>query len=76
MPLFKIDVVNQHFSSCDEYDLPTVAIARTKAIEGALAIGVAEVGEDQPFFGAEVRVASSGEELCRFLVSIGVSPLQ
>ncbi|MFL6723012.1 MAG: hypothetical protein ACJ8FC_07035 [Sphingomicrobium sp.] len=76
MPLFKINVVNEHFTSSDEYDLPTVQVARNQAIKGALQIGAGEVGDGKPFFGAEVIVESDGERLARFIVSIGVSPLQ
>jgi hypothetical protein len=65
-----------HFTASDEYDPPTVQVARNQAIKGALQIGASEVGENRPFFGAEVVVESDGERLARFVVSIGVSPLQ
>ena len=76
MPTFSINVVNQHFSSSNEQELPTIAEAKAEAIRGALQIGLAEVSEAKPFFGAEVVVGREGERLARYVVSIGVSPIQ
>lgn len=76
MPTFHINVVNQHFSSSNEHEVATVAEAKAEAIRGALQIGIAEVSEAQPFFGAEVVVGRDGERLARYVVSIGVSPIQ
>jgi hypothetical protein len=41
-----------------------------------LAIGVAEVSLNQPLFAAEVKVAHEGQQLARYVVSMGVSPLR
>lgn len=76
MAIFRISVVNQHFTACNEQVLPTVAEARAQAIKGALQIGIAEVSEANPYFGAEVSVGNKSGCLARFVVSIGVSPIQ
>lgn len=73
---FRISVVNQHFRSCNEQDLPTADAARSEAIRAALAIGATEVCTDRPFFGAEVSIERNGESVGRYVVSIGVSSLK
>lgn len=76
MPVFRISVVNEHFSASNAHDLPSVEVARAEAIKGALQIGTSEICEGKSLFGAEVCVEHEGERLGRFIVSIGVSPLQ
>lgn len=76
MPTFSITVVNQDFESSNQRDLPTIESASSEAIKGALEIGMAEVGADKPFFAAEVKLAADGEQIGRYVVSIGVSPLR
>lgn len=76
MPIFNIKVVNRHFTSNNEQDLPTLDHASVEAIRGALEMGIAEVSEAKPFFGAVVTVGSGSERLARYVVSIGVSPIQ
>ena len=76
MPIFTIRVVNQNYVACNEQDLPTAGDARAQAIKSALRIGIAEVSEASPFFGAEVMVGDGGGQIARFVVSIGVSPIQ
>ena len=76
MPVFSISVVNRDFTSSNEQDLPTVDHASDQAIKAALEMGVTEVSLAKPFFGAEVTVGSGSERLARFVVSIGVSPIQ
>lgn len=76
MPIFNISVVNQHFSSSNEQELPTFEDARARAIKSALRIGIEEVSEAEPLFGAEVVVGNESERLARFIVSIAVSPIQ
>lgn len=76
MPIFNISVVNRYFTSSNEQDWPTVDDASVQAIKGALEIGIAEVSQSKPFFAAEVSVGNGSERLARFVVSIGVSPIQ
>ena len=53
-----------------------MADASGQAIKGALEMGIAEISEANPFFGAEVSVGNGNEALARFVVSIGISPIQ
>ena len=76
VPSFRISVVNQHFRSCNEQELPTPDAARSEAIRAALEIGATEVCIDRPFFGAEVSIESDGESVGRYVVSIGMSSLK
>jgi hypothetical protein len=76
MPKFAITVINHRFESHNEQHLPTERDAHAEAIRGALAIGVAEVSLNQPLFAAEVKVAHEGQQLARYVVSMGVSPLR
>lgn len=75
MPVFRISVVNETFSACDEHELPTYSEARTEAIKGALEIGSEEVAKGKEFFGAEVKVEKGGELVGRFVVSVGAFPI-
>ncbi len=76
MPTFRITVINQTFTACDDHDLPSFDAARVKGIKAALDIGSEEVAGGNPFFAAEVIVAEKDEKLGRFLVSIGASSIQ
>lgn len=76
MPTYCIHVVNQDFEAQNNHELVSLEIARDQAIKGALQIGVAEVGEGKPFFAAEVKIDCDGEQLARYVVSVGVSPLR
>lgn len=76
MPTFRITVINQHFRACDDHDLESLAAATREGVRAALQIGTDEVANGKPFFGAEVRVAE-GETICgKFVVSVGMSPIQ
>ena len=76
MPPFRISVINQHFVSSDEHQLSTAEEAEREAIKAALQIGADEIMNGRPFFGAETKVEHAGEVVKRYVVSIGVSPLQ
>jgi hypothetical protein len=75
MPLFRITVVNETFTACDEHELATTSEARTEALRGALAIGSDEVANGKEFFGAEVKLERGDEVVARFVVSVGASPI-
>lgn len=76
MATFQITIINQTFESHNEHDLPSEEDARAEAIRGALEIGLDEIGVASPLFAAEVKIASGGEQIARYIVSMGVSPLR
>ncbi len=76
MPPFRITVVNENVTASDEHDLATADAAQREAIRAALQIGTEEIINGKPFFGAEVKVENDSQVVERFVVSIGVSPLQ
>jgi hypothetical protein len=76
MPTFQIRVINTNYDSSNEIDRASAEEARTEALKSALQIGVDEVCNGTPFFGAEVRIESGRETLERLVVAIGVSPLR
>lgn len=76
MPPFRITVVNESVTASDEHNLPAAEEAQREAIKAALEIGTEEIIKGKPFFGAEVKVERDSQVVERFVVSIGVSPLQ
>ena len=74
MPIYQISVVNADFSVKNEEEHPDAAAAAGQGIKGALAVGLEAVLAVNSFFGAEVSV-SDGESRQRFMVAVGVSPL-
>jgi hypothetical protein len=76
MPTFRIRVINTDFDNSSEIDQPSADEARAEAVRSALQIGVDEVCQGTPFFGAEVRVENGSEVIERLVVAIGVSPLR
>ena len=76
MPTFQIRVINTDYDDSSEVDRPSTDEARAEALKAALQIGVEEVCNGAPFFGAEVCVESDSEVLERMIVSVGVSPLR
>jgi hypothetical protein len=76
MPTFQIRVINTDYDNSNEIDRPSAQEARAEALKSALQIGVEEVCNGTPFFGAEVRVESDGKVRDRLVVAIGVSPLR
>jgi hypothetical protein len=76
VPTFRISVLNETFSACDEHELTTATAARNEAIKGALAIGSEEVAKGKKFFGAEVKIQQGDELIGRFVVSVGASPIE
>lgn len=75
MPTYTIRVINSEFTADDEHDLGDLSTAKMQALKGALEIASEEVLKGLPFFGAEVRVERGGDQVARFLVSVGTSPL-
>jgi hypothetical protein len=46
------------------------------AISSAISIAADQVSHGSPFFGAEVTVAHGKEQIGRYLVSVGATPLK
>ena len=76
MPKFRIRVVNTDFDNSNEIDRPSADEARAYALKSALQIGVDEVCNGTPFFGAEVCIENDSKVLERLVVAVGVSPLR
>lgn len=76
MPTFQIRVINTDYDDSSEVDRPSTDEARAEALKAALQIGVEEVCNGSPFFGAEVCIESGSEVLERMIVAVGVSPLR
>jgi hypothetical protein len=76
VPPFRIVIINETISAADDHDLSTAEQAQQEAIKAALQIGTDEIMNGKPFFGAEAKVEHAGEVVKRYVVSIGVSPLQ
>jgi hypothetical protein len=76
MPTFRITVTNQTFQASNDHDLPSLADTTRQGIKAALEIGTDEVTNGKSFFGAEVHVEEGEESLGRFVVSVGMSPIQ
>lgn len=76
MPTLLVTVVNETIESRNHHEAATASDAYQRAIRGALEIGVDEVSNGKPFFGAEVKVENGDSLMGRFVVSVGASPLQ
>ena len=69
-------MVDQTFRASSDHELSSFDDARNCGIRAALAIGIEEVSNGAPYFGAEVIVEDRNKMLGRFLVSVGASSLQ
>lgn len=76
MPTFRITVINHTFRASNDHELPSLAEATKQGIKAALEIGTDEVANGKSFFGAEVHVKEDEESLGKFVVSVGMSPIQ
>jgi hypothetical protein len=76
VPSFHITVLNGNFCSANQHDCADVDSARWMAIRGALAIGVDQIAEDKPFFGAEITVEEGSCRVGHYVVAIGLSSLK
>lgn len=76
MPNFNITVLNDSFCSTNSHECADVDAARRAAIHGALEIGVDQIGEHNPFFGAEITVEDTSGRVGHFVVAVGVSVLK
>ena len=76
MPLYRITVVNEDFSSSDESEQRDAEQARIEAMKSVLAIGADEIVGGKRFFAAEIKIEEGQRLLDRIVVSIGRSPLK
>ena len=75
MPAFQITVVNDTFVSTNEQEFRDLDAAKRQGLKAALEVGVEQVLDGQPLFGAEVIIAH-GNARERFIVTIGTSSLK
>ncbi len=73
MPTYSVTIVNGHFSQTGERDNIE---AWKAAISSAIAIDADQVSNGNPFFAAEVTVTQGKEQIGRYLVSVGATPLK
>ncbi len=76
MPIYTITIVNEHFSQSGEQEKADDNEAWQAALSGTIAIAAEQVSHGDPFFGAEVTVARGDEQVGRYLVSVGATPLK
>ena len=76
MPRFHITVLNENFCSTNQHECIDVDSAQRMAIKGALEIGVDQIAEGKPFFGAVITVEEADRRVGHYVVALGVSPLK
>lgn len=76
MTNYTITIVNEHFSSTAEQEASDNIQAWSQAISSAITIAAEQVSHGNPFFGAEVKVTQGKEEIGRYVVSVGATPLK
>lgn len=76
MPSYTVTIVNEHFSQTGEQESPDNIAAWKSAISSAITIAADQVSHGSPFFGAEVTVTQGKEQIGRYLVSVGATPLK
>lgn len=76
MPNYTVTIVNEHFSQSGEQESRDNVEAWKSAISSAITIAADQVSHGNPFFGAEVTVAQGKEQIGRYLVSVGATPLK
>lgn len=76
MPTYRLRIINEHFNQSVELDAPDIASARKKAIATAIGIAADPVSEGDPFFGAELIITESENQISRYVVSVGASQLK
>lgn len=76
MPRYTVTIVNEHFSQTGEQESTDNIEAWKAAISSAITIAADQVSHGNPFFGAEVTVAQGKEQIGRYLVSVGATPLK
>lgn len=76
MPTYSVTIVNGHFSQTGEQVSRDNIEAWKAAISSATAIDADQVSNGNPLFAAEVTVTQGKEQIGRYLVSVGATPLK
>jgi hypothetical protein len=76
MPTYTVTIVNGHFAQTGEQEARDNVEVWKAAISSAITIAADQVSHGNPFFGAEVTVAQGKEQIGRYLVSVGATPLK
>jgi hypothetical protein len=76
MPSYTVTIVNEHFSQTGEQESSDNIAAWQDAIASTITIAADQVSHGNPFFGAEVTLAQGKEQIGRYLVSVGATPLK
>jgi len=76
MPSYTVTIVNEHFNQTGQQEASDNIAAWKSAIASAIEIAADQVSHGSPFFGAEVTVAQGKEQIGRYLVSVGATPLK
>lgn len=76
MPNYTVTIVNEHFSSSGEQEASDNIQAWKQAISSAISVAAEQVSHGNPFFGAEVTVMLGKEQIGRYVVSVGATPLK
>jgi hypothetical protein len=76
MPTYRITIVNEHFSESGDQEAADNVEAWKKAIASAVTIAADQVSHGNPFFGAEVTLAKGKDQIGRYVVAVGATPLK
>lgn len=76
MPSYTVTIVNEHFSQSGEQEAADNVEVWKKALASAITIAADQVSHGSPFFGAEVTIEQGKEQIGRYLVSVGATPLK
>ena len=76
MPGYTVTIVNEHFSQTGEHEASDNIQVWKSAIASAITIAAEQVSHGNPFFGAEVTIAQGDEQIGRYLVAVGATPLK
>ena len=76
MAKYTVTIVNEHFSQSGEQEAADNVDAWKQAIASTITIAAEQVSHGSPFFGAEVTVTRGKEQVGRYLVSVGATPLK
>lgn len=76
MPSYNVTIINKHFSQTGEQEARDNIEAWKNAIASTISIAAEQVSHGNPFFGAEVTLTQGNEQVGRYLVSVGATPLK
>ncbi len=76
MANYTVTIVNEHFTSSGEHEAADDIQIWKQAISSAITVAAEQVSHGNPFFGAEVTVTKGKEQIGRYVVSVGATPLK